>query len=432
MQGVANVRDAKKIAHTKMAWLVVMTTSLFFFYEFVQLNIFNSIGTQVMHKFDLDAVELGHLAAMYFYANALFVFPAGNLLDRFSTKRLLLAAIALCTFGTFMFSLAETFLVAAVGRFIVGIGASFCFLGSIRIASRWFPPQRMAFVTGSVVTMAMLGGLAAQTPFALLIDFVGDWQTAMLINASFGILLFIAVIFIVQDRPPNMDHVADQEHHEMTSLGLWECMKIAALNPQNWLGGIYTSLMNLPVFLLGALWGINYLETVHHISFVQASYATTLFFAGVIFGSPAFGWFSDHIGRRVLPMIIGAVLSIIVVMILMLVPNLSLYSLMGLFFLIGFVTSSQVLTYPTVAELNPMFLTSTAVSIESICIMVSGFVFQPFFGWVMQQGMHHVVNGDVTYTAHSFNLAMMIIPISFVIALIISFFIRETYCKSVV
>lgn len=416
-------------SYQKTAWLVVMTTALFFFYEFVQLNIFNSIGMHVMHKFDLDAIELGHLAAMYFYANALFVFPAGNLLDRFSTKKLLLFAIAICTFGTFLFSLASTFLLAAIGRFIVGIGASFCFLSSIRIASRWFPPQKMAFVTGSIVVMAMLGGLAAQTPFALLIDLVGDWQVAMLINASLGIFLFFAVWLIVRDYPPSMQNVAKEEHQAITSLGVIKAMRLAAKNPQNWLGGLYTSLMNLPVFLLGALWGINYLETVHHISFVQASYATTMFFIGVTLGSPAFGWFSDRIGRRVLPMIIGAVLSIIVVLFLMMVPNLSLYSLMFLFFLIGFVTSSQVLTYPTVAELNPHFLTSTAVSIESVCIMVSGFIFQPFFGWVMQRGPHHIVNGDIIYSAHSFNLAMMIIPVSFIIALIISFFIRETYCK---
>ena len=65
------------------------------------------------------------------------------------------------------------------------------------------------------------------------------------------------------------------------------------------------ALINLPVFILGGLWGILYLTQVHHLSSAEASYATTLFFVGVIFGSPAFGWLSDAMERRVFPMILG-------------------------------------------------------------------------------------------------------------------------------
>lgn len=423
----------QKTAHTTLAWVVTLTAALFFFYEFIQMNFFNSIDIALMRDFGIDAVQLGQLASMYFYANALFLFPAGNLLDRYSTKKLLLVAVALCTIGTFIFGMATVYSVAAFGRFLVGMGASFCFLSCIRIASRWFPPHKMATVTGMVVVMAMLGGLVAQTPFALLTEYVNGWRQAIFIDGLLGIVIFVAIALIVQDRPPDALLEEKTDQHHLRSLGLWRCIKLAALNPQNWLGGIYTSLMNLPVFLLGALWGIHYLVEVHHVNPVEASYATTLFFVGVIFGSPVFGWLSDKIGRRVWPMMIGAILSLGVMFILMYVPNLSLGTIILLFFLIGFVTSSQVLSYPTIAELNPIYLTSTAVSIDSICIMASGFIFQPFFGWLMEQsGNHNVVNGVTIYTAQDFNHAMLIMPVAFVIGLIVTFFIRETYCKAVV
>ena len=206
---------------------------------------------------------------------------------------------------------------------------------------------------------------------------------------------------------------------------------VCATNPQNWFGGLYTSLINLPVFILGGLWGIRYLTDVHHISSSEASYATTMFFVGVIVGSIAYGWISDHFERRVSPMIVGAILSILVIAVLMFVPNLSLGTLIALFFLIGLVTSSQVLTYPTIAELNPIYLTSTAVSIDSVCIMVSGFVFPPFFGWLMEKsGSHAVVNGLTVYSASAYNQAMLILPVAFIAGLIIAFFIKETYCRS--
>lgn len=139
-----NQLAAEQEDHSTLGWLVTLAASLFFFYEFIQMNMFNAINGQIMQAFHLDAVQIGHLAATYFYGNVLFLFPAGMLLDRFSTKKLLLTAVALCTIGTFIFALANGFWVAAAGRFMVGVGASFCFLSCIRLASRWFPPRNMA------------------------------------------------------------------------------------------------------------------------------------------------------------------------------------------------------------------------------------------------------------------------------------------------
>ena len=116
----------------------------------------------------------------------------------------------------------------------------------------------------------------------------------------------------------------------------------------------------------------------------------------------------------------------IVICILMLVPDLSLSALIALFFLMGLVTSSQVLTYPMVAELNPTYLTSTSLSIISLCIMGSGFIIPAVFGWLMQWGvMHHVMD----YSASDFNRAMLMIPFSFAIGLLLTFFMRETGCQ---
>lgn len=421
----------EKTVHTKLAWLVTIAASFFFFYEFIQMHIFSTINLQLRETFHLDAVKIGQFFSVYFYANFLCLFFAGNLLDRYSTRKMLLLAVGLCTIGTFFFSVATVYWLAVFGRFMVGCGASFCFLSCIRLASRWFPPHRMAFVTGVVVTMAMLGGLVAQTPFALLTAWLGNWRHALWLNTGLGVLIFMSTYFIVQDQPPDAQEEVRVEHQQLKELGLWRSIKLAAFNPQNWFGGFYTALVNLPVFVIGGLWGILYLTEAHHLTQDQASYATTLFFAGVIIGSPVYGWISDHIERRVLPMTIGAVLSLLTMLVLIYMPGLSFGSIITLFFLIGFVTSSQVLTYPALAELNPAYLTGTAISIDSLCIMASGFIIPPVFGWLMERGgLHQVANGTAVYKAQDFNHAMLIMPVAFVIALIITFLMRETYCRS--
>jgi predicted MFS family arabinose efflux permease len=154
----------KKKDYGKTAWIVVLTAALFFFYVFIQLNLPIGINRQLMQSFNLDATGLGMLASVFFWANALFLFPAGILLDRYSPKKLLQMAVTSNIIGTYIFASAHNYFFAASGRFICGLGAAFCFLSCIRLASRWFPPQRMALVTGLIVTMAMIGGLIAQSP----------------------------------------------------------------------------------------------------------------------------------------------------------------------------------------------------------------------------------------------------------------------------
>ena len=95
----------EKTSNTKMAWLVTLTAALFFFYEFIQMNLFNTINMELREAFNLNAEQLGTLFSMYFYANAICLFPVGNMLDRYSTKKLLLFAVSICTIGTFMFAL---------------------------------------------------------------------------------------------------------------------------------------------------------------------------------------------------------------------------------------------------------------------------------------------------------------------------------------
>lgn len=410
-------------------WIVSLTASLLFLYSFIQLNIFNAIDHELMQAFQLDALQLGELGSMFFYANAFFLLPAGMLIDRFSTKKIILSAIFIMTLGTFLFGIATDYYLAAFGRLLIGAASAFAFLSCFRLASRWFPPHKMALVSGVIVTMAMIGGLIAQTPMAILTSFVG-WRNAMFFDAGIGVISFLAIFSIVQDYPPGLDDKKNDDQMQLKNLGLWQSMKCVIFNMQNWLGGLYTAFLNLPVFLLGAIWGIHYLTEVHHLSVIEASYATTLFFVGVIIGAPFFGWLSDTMGRRVLPMMIGAIASFIVIFAIIYLPHLSLAACIFLFFLIGFVTSSQVLTYPAIAELNPAILSSSAISIISLTIMVSGVIFQPLFGWLMELGWDHtVLDGVPVYSSTNLLHAMLIMPVAFVAGFFVTFLMKETFCK---
>jgi len=408
-------------------WIVCLVASLFFFFEFIQLNIFNAIGPSLTQAFHIDGRILATISDKYFLANILFLFPAGMILDRVSTRKIILIGLLVSVLCTYGFAIAHSVWEMKLYRFITGVAGSFCFLSAVRLTSRWFEPKRMALVVGLVVTLAMVGGMVAQTPLAILIKLLG-WRRTIMIDASSGVLMVLLVWWFVKDFP---SHTAksDGSHSALKSKELWQTLRSTLVKPQNWLGGLYTSLMNLPIFLLGAIWGIFYLTQSRHLSNADASIVTSMLFVGVIIGSPAIGWFSDAIRRRKLPMILGAILSLVFILMIIYIPSLSFIELAALFFAIGFVTSAQVLSYPLIVESNHLSLTATAEGMASVLIMAGGFS-QLLFAYLMQLNWtHQYLHGVPFYSLQNYRIGLVIMPIAFVISLLVAFFVKETRCE---
>jgi MFS family permease len=411
-----------------MPWFVCFSAALFFFYEFIQQNMFNAINTWLMQDFSLSAAQLGFLSANYFYANLIFLLPAGLILDRLSTRKVILISLFICIFGTFSFALSTNFYWASLFRFMTGIGSAFCFLGCIRLATRWFPSNKMALVSGLIVTMAMTGGMVAQTPLTALVNALG-WRHALFVDGAIGMVIFTIIFAVVKDYPKNYLTVARE--FSINSMGFWQGMRKSYLRLQNWLGGIYTCMMNLPLALFGALWGILYLQQVHHLHSNEASFITSMLFVGTIIGSPLAGFLSDKIGKRKIPMLIGPIISMPIIFLILEVPFHSVTSLMILFFALGLITATQVISYPTVAESNSHTLTATSVSVVSFTT-ISGYAWaQPLFGSLMDRHWNGLMHGkQAIYSVTDFNSALIILPIAFVIAIAAALLIKETNCKN--
>ena len=412
-----------------LPWIVVFSAALFFFYEFIQMNMFSSLDPDLMHDFSINATQLSRLASTYFYANLLFLFPAGMILDRVSTRRVILTTLLICSLGTLLFGMSTSVYIAQICRFFTGIGSAFCFLSSMRLASRWFPSHRLALITGLVVTMAWMGGMVAQTPLTLLIEKLG-WRHALAVDAGLGLVIWTIIFLFVQDYPPGKAEFYRQEKIRLQELGFWYSIRSSYFRLQNWLCAIYTSTLDLPVAVLGAIFGSLFLEQVKHLSRVDATFAPMMIFIGTIIGSPIAGWLSDKIGRRKLPMIVGAILSIILICAIIYVPNLSLAGYIILLFLLGFTSSTQIISYPTVAESNPKILTATSISVVSFTAIAAFPISQQLFGYLLDLGNDaKIVNNIHVYSAADYNRALIIIPVGFLIGLIMSLFIRETNCK---
>jgi MFS family permease len=398
---------------------VCLTAGLFFFYEFFQLNVFDVINPILRLDFRIHASELSWMSSSFVWTNVLFLLPAGFILDRYPLRNVILSAMLSCVLGTLGFALTHSFIWAAGFHAMTGIGNAFCFLACVVLVSRWFEPRHQALVIGCIVTMAFLGGMMAHTPFAYLTHHLG-WRYAMLIDAGIGILMWVTIAAMVRN-PPQYKNTALRHNSWLADLTR------AAANPQNWLAGLYTACLNLPIMVLCALWGGSYLTTVHHLQPLMAANVVSLIFFGSIVGCPLMGWLSDKHGQRKPIMISGAVFTGIALIPLCLQLRLSLFELSMIFFGLGFFTSAQVISYPLIAESNPHAITGSATGLASVIIMGSAGVAQVLFGWLM---MLHSSPSHVVTRAEDLQFAFWIFPIATLVGLIACILLRETHCQA--
>jgi len=194
------------------SWIVWACAALFFCYQFL-LRVSPSVMThELMADFCLGACDLGALVSLYLYAYAGLQLPVGTLLDKFGPRRLLICAALVCTGGSLVFASAETVMVAAVGRFLIGAGSAFGFLSCMKVGALWFPPQRISMVVGWTLLLGTIGAMSGKYPMSFLVDALG-WREAIWVTAGGGVFLALLIAFVMRDHPPKSLKVYIEQHH---------------------------------------------------------------------------------------------------------------------------------------------------------------------------------------------------------------------------
>lgn len=416
MRNVVSLYSPDKALSTIASWLVVISGSLLFIYDFTIMNTFNSISTELLQDFKISATELGDLSAYYYYATIVSLFIAGILLDKIPTRFPLVFSMAIFVICTIFLSFAHSITLIKLCRFIMGISSTIGFLGCMRLVVQWFPQNRHAFVMGTIIALSMLGGTIAQTPMTQLTQLLG-WRMLFLYMAAVGAILFAIMLCYVRDTP-------DGKQQKIQIRQLRTLIFAAVLNYKNWLLGLYASFMNLPLFIFGAMWGSIYLVQAHGLTQLQAASVSSMLFVGSMLGAVCIGWLSDALSTRKMPMLICGFATLAFVLIACYTHTLSFYTLAVLFFAIGLFTSGQVLVFPCIAENNSAAVTSSATSIASTLIM-SGGVCQAIFGQLLDlRWQHLIINQVPQYSKEDYRRAIIIIPLALTLAIICICFIN--------
>ena len=421
---------------TKTAWLVCLLGALFYAYEYLLRISPSAMETSLRGHFGLTATGFGLLSSVYYYAYVPMQLPVGVLMDRYGPRRLLTFACLLCVMGTLLFCQTDDYQVAIIGRFLVGAGSAFAFVGVLKLATIWLPEDRLALVAGFTSALGTVGAMLGDNLLSVIVNQVG-WQKTDRYTAFFGIFLIVALWFGIQDHRRGTKSGGTIDSFKRNMLDL----KIIVRNKQIWLNGLYGGLVYLPTTVFAELWGIPYLSHAHAMTESQAGFANSLLFCGFMVGAPLMGFISDHMKCRKKPMTWGAIGAAIMMMMILYYPHLSHYNIYVLIFTLGLFYSAQAIVFAVGRELSPNEAAGTAIAVTNMLVMLGAMLLQPLIGhvldwsvWLQQSHqssmlnipMHHITE----YGPEDYRLAMSIIPIGIVLAAILTLFIRETHAHA--
>ena len=232
------------------AWLVWSLAAIAFGYAFFHRVTPSVMVSDLMTEFAIGGAMLGTLSALYFYPYFLLQVPLGGMLEVFGTRRLLSLALLLAGIGSFLFGTAHSLEVAYLGRILIGVGSSVGFLGSLALASKWFPANWFAFLAGLAMFIGMASGMAAQAPLAFFIDLYG-WRSSLLALGIFGFLLAALVFLFVRNAPAKTaalkDAAADTASPSVSAKwsDLFASLRLAMVNARAPLRSLRLQMMNI-------------------------------------------------------------------------------------------------------------------------------------------------------------------------------------------
>ena len=407
-------------------WIACGLGALFFCYGYFQRVAPSVMIAELMRDFAVNAAILGNLAALYFYAYAALQLPAGLMLDRWGPRRVLSAAIVLCGAGSLLFATAGELASAYAGRLLIGAGAGFAWVGTLKLASIWFPPRRFALVGGLSTMLGMVGAVGGQAPLAAVVQAAG-WRETLVGTAVFAGLLAGAVWLVVRDGP-----APESTPPAAAQAGMLSGLAGVLATPQTWVLALFGALLVPNLAAFAGLWGVPYMMRAYGLERPAAAAATSMVLVGMGGGAVLLGWWSDRIRRRKVPMLAGAVAALSAISALVYAPGLPLWAAYGLCLVYGTGTGAFVLCYATGREHNRAGATGTAMAVLNMTMMTVGAVFQPLIGWLLDLNWDgRMEAGAPVYSAAAYRWAFGVFVASGALACLAGLRIRETHCRPV-
>ncbi|MDW7675250.1 MAG: MFS transporter [Bacillota bacterium] len=426
----------------KWKWVILILLIIPFIFAQFHRFALAVIADELMMDFGITATSFGVLSAMYFYIYALMQLPTGIMVDTIGPKRVVVYSMLVAAFGTGLFAMTDIFALALLGRMLLGAGVATIWVANLKFLADWFDQRLYAFMVGVIGFVGTMGMVLAGSPFASFAE-IWSWRFGFGIIAALSLLIaVICWLMIPEKRDLGETNMVSGKSGEGNN---WQFIKIGmksvASNKLSWFPfviffGVYGSYATFV-----GMWGLPFLQQVTGWERQAVAGFTTMSAVGFMFGLPVIGLISDKLlGKRRLVMIWGTWMVLLLWMSTFLitfkiisvvsVPKTVFYIL---FFLVGFFSSSSMISMSVAKEVNKPDLAGMAIGLTNSGGFVSVAIWQPVIGLFLDLSWKEQISvaGTRIYPSETYLMVSALTILLVLMGLVASYFMVETNCKNI-
>ena len=417
-----------------LSWSVWGVAAFFYLAGFYLRVSPAAMTTELMRSFSITAGDLGNLSAVYFYTYVLMQIPTGVLVDSWGARRLLMIGSVVAAAGTFVFGSTSNFVIASLGRALVGAATAVGWVVTLKIATHWFPSGRFAMVSGLGLFMGNMGALVAQVPLRLLVERFG-WRAVAIASGAVVLLIAALAAALVRNDPRDdgYETYAPSELQRTDHRPVWTLLKgfrhvFAYRN--TWLiflaqGGFVGSMIAFT-----GLWGPPYVRTRFGVPPTTAAAVCSVMIVCWAVASPLCGYWSDRLQRRKPIYLLGAVVAAAGWTVMFYVAALPLALFVAISAVTSFACGAVILGFAYAKESVPVHFLGTISGATNVGNMIGPMLLQPAIGMVLDRRWSgQVVNGLRVYQPDAFRSAFLLIIAWSALTAVLIAFTRETHCR---
>ncbi|HOB44642.1 MAG TPA: MFS transporter [Zoogloea sp.] len=346
---------------------IFLPFALGYYLSYLMRTVNAVISPDLTRELGLGAAELGLLTSMYFFTFGLAQIPVGIALDRYGPRRVEAALLLITALGGVLFATGESLPTLASGRGLIGMGVSACLMAGLKGFTLWFPREKLASMTGYVMSCGALGAVTASAPLEAALPFIG-WRGAFWLVAGLAASIAALIFFAMPEKDGS--HPRGDLRHALR--GVREVLSARVF----WGFAAQSAFFTGGFMALQGLWAMPWLMEVNGYS--RALAANHLFWlnVGMLIGQLSIGAWAMPLAARGIPplrlMQIGLFVSLVVEALII----GEIGSTLVLWCVLGAVSASGAQMYGVLSGLFPIHLTGRVTTSINLMAFVGAFAVQ--------------------------------------------------------
>ena len=284
-------------------WMVLIFVSLAMFGNYYVYDSIAPVFDLLSSELNFSDQQLGLLYTVYSIAAIIVLLIGGFIIDKFGTKKSILAFALICLVAAGITASSPDFYVMMIGRFVLGIGAEPLIVAVTTALAKWFKGKLLSLAFGLNLTIARLGSWSADLSPGWARPFYENWQDPLWLATSIaGVSVAGALLYW------GMESSAEKKFSlEKAETEKFELKGLYSFSKSYWYIVALCVVFYSTVFPFRAF-AIYYFQQAHGLERDAAGILNSLLPLAAMIATPLFGLWVDKVGRRSLFMIVGTLI----------------------------------------------------------------------------------------------------------------------------